>query len=120
VLWDAEYRKFMKRRRKVRITYSLPVLRLRAYWDQKGLCYWCKQPLHRDADERDPLQLTGDHLVPLHAGGKTEPGNIVAACRKCNSSRHPELNKKPYRNHDKVVMAGDPAGYSPFEVLKDR
>lgn len=110
----------MKRKRKIRITYSLPALRLRAYWAQEGLCYWCKQPMKKDADETDPLQLTADHLIPVYAGGKTAPGNIVAACRKCNSSRHPEMMRKPKRNHDKVAMWGDPKHYSPFEVLKDR
>jgi 5-methylcytosine-specific restriction endonuclease McrA len=116
--YDAEWRKFMKRRRKVRVTHSLQALRLRAYWAQSGKCWWCKELLHRTSDASDPLQLTADHLIPLHAGGKTAPGNIVAACRKCNSGRHPELNKKPLRLHDKVKMWGDPKTYSPFEVLR--
>jgi hypothetical protein len=46
--------------------------------------------MKEDAAEGDPLRLTADHLIPLHAGGETRPGNIVAACRKGNGSRHRE------------------------------
>ena len=31
--------------------------------------------------------LTQDHIVPLSSGGSDEPGNIVAACKSCNSSK---------------------------------
>lgn len=30
---------------------------------------------------------TWDHVVPVSAGGRTEPGNIVPACGSCNSSK---------------------------------
>jgi hypothetical protein len=53
-------------------------LHARAHQAQGGLCYWCKQPMKEDAPEGDPRRLTGDYLKPLHAGGETRPGNIVA------------------------------------------
>jgi 5-methylcytosine-specific restriction endonuclease McrA len=43
----------------------------------EGLCAYCPAP----AD-------TWDHVVPVADGGKTTPGNIVPACRSCNSSKH--------------------------------
>lgn len=30
---------------------------------------------------------TWDHIIPVAKGGKTVPGNIVPACRRCNSSK---------------------------------
>lgn len=42
-----------------------------------GDCFWgCGQP----ATERD-------HYIPLAEGGEHAPGNIVWACKPCNSSR---------------------------------
>lgn len=31
--------------------------------------------------------LTGDHVIPLAAGGTSDPSNVVVACRPCNSTR---------------------------------
>lgn len=28
-----------------------------------------------------------DHIVPLHAGGEHEPGNLTASCKDCNSRK---------------------------------
>lgn len=33
---------------------------------------------------------TWDHIVPVSAGGRTEPGNVVPACVSCNSSKRAE------------------------------
>jgi 5-methylcytosine-specific restriction endonuclease McrA len=96
---------------------TLRILRARAYREQGGLCYWCKTPMIRDADESNPLQLTGDHLIPLHAGGKTVPGNIVAACRGCNCHRHPELNRT---RGGATYSTGEAPSESPFAVLAGR
>ncbi|MBY3073419.1 HNH endonuclease [Rhizobium laguerreae] len=32
-------------------------------------------------------EMTIDHFVPVAAGGKTEPGNLVPCCRSCNSKK---------------------------------
>lgn len=91
------------------------ILRRRAFDAQNGLCYWCRQPMNLGATDDDPMQATGDHLVPLHNGGKTVPGNIVAACRKCNNERHPELASM---GGGVVAKAGDDSLRSPFEALR--
>jgi|SRR6516164_1854699 5-methylcytosine-specific restriction endonuclease McrA len=94
------------------------VLRDRAYVKQRGLCYWCKEPMALTTDSSNPRMLTGDHLVPYHNGGETKSGNIVAACRECNNNRHPYLNRVK-KNHDKRGWkVGDDTHRSPFEVLK--
>jgi 5-methylcytosine-specific restriction endonuclease McrA len=92
-------------------------LRLRdeACYKQHGLCYWCNQPMLTDVPDSDPRRMTGDHVIPFHAGGVTRHGNIVAACRKCNTERHPEYN---LRREDYVVSHGDDRRRSPFEILK--
>jgi 5-methylcytosine-specific restriction endonuclease McrA len=66
--------------------------------------------------QNHPLALTGDHLIPRYAGGLTKPGNIVAACFKCNTSRQVETNKP--RKTEAVFSAGDPRSLSPFARLK--
>jgi 5-methylcytosine-specific restriction endonuclease McrA len=111
----------MKRKRKKKVSYSLSALRLRAFYDQNEKCYWCGKQMLRVTKDNNPLKLTGDHLIPLYAGGKTRPGNIVAACLGCNSTRNSaETNRRSHRVHDKIAMWGDPTGYSPFEVLKGK
>lgn len=70
-------------------------------------CKYCGQR-HRMAD------LTYDHVVPRAQGGKTDWGNVVAACRDCNGAkrdRTPEqagmkLLRKPYR--PKTLPIGQP------------
>jgi 5-methylcytosine-specific restriction protein A len=32
--------------------------------------------------------LTGDHIVPLAAGGTSEPENVQVLCRSCNARKH--------------------------------
>ncbi|MEO1092226.1 MAG: HNH endonuclease [Pseudomonadota bacterium] len=41
-----------------------------------GLCAYCDEPA-----------TSWDHVAPVSSGGLTEPGNIVPACRTCNSSK---------------------------------
>ena len=58
-------------------------LRRSQWWKNqkaKGLCYYCKNKKH-------PSELTMDHLVPLVRGGKSKKGNLVTACKKCNSEK---------------------------------
>jgi len=42
-------------------------------------CFWC----HNKSDD-----LTLDHVLPLSRGGKHSKGNIVFACRSCNSAKN--------------------------------
>ncbi len=94
--------------------HQLRFLRQRAHWRQFGLCYWCFTGLHEDGPNSDPRQSTADHRFPMHAGGQTVPGNIVAACRTCNCERHPEMNRG---GGGLVATAGDSRGVSPFACL---
>ena len=46
----------------------------------QGVCHYCKK--------RFPAaELTMDHIVPVIRGGRSTKGNIVAACKECNSQK---------------------------------
>lgn len=49
---------------------------LRIYKRQRGLCFYCRQPLRKT--------FALDHVVPISKGGGNEPGNVVCACPQCN------------------------------------
>lgn len=58
-------------------------LRKTQWWARKraeGRCYYCRRKV-------TPGELTMDHIVPLIRGGKSTKGNIVAACKTCNSRK---------------------------------
>lgn len=58
-------------------------LRRTHWWNNKidkGICYYCRSKVGRE-------QLTMDHVVPLSRGGKSKKGNIVPACKACNSKK---------------------------------
>ncbi len=58
-------------------------LRASQWWKRqiaRGQCYYC----HR---KTPPAELTMDHRVALIRGGKSTRGNVVAACRECNSRK---------------------------------
>ena len=108
-----------RRRYKGPVQYSLQALRESAARRQGNLCYWCKEPMVPCSleNEGNPSMVTAEHLIPKHAGGETKPGNIVAACAKCNHHRHPELNKAKGGGTMRVTV-GEDVPSSPFEVLK--
>ena len=47
-------------------------------------CFYCGGH-HRDSP------LTIDHIIPIHQGGRHAIGNLIPACRSCNSSKHASL-----------------------------
>ena len=49
--------------------------------NQKHRCLYCRK---RFTQKRQP---TIDHVIPLTKGGRHDAGNIVAACRPCNSAK---------------------------------
>ena len=58
-------------------------LRRTRWWRNRlarGVCHYCGGTF-------TPDQLTMDHLVPVTRGGKSTPGNVVPACRDCNSRK---------------------------------
>lgn len=74
---------------------------------QADRCFYCDQPMWRGSDadfcarfgitpRRAALfQCTAEHLVARSDGGGNGAGNIVAACRFCNGTRHRARVPKP-------------------------
>ncbi|OLD37317.1 MAG: HNH endonuclease [Candidatus Rokubacteria bacterium 13_1_40CM_2_68_8] len=58
-------------------------LRQSQWWKRRvadGVCYYCRRSIGHRA-------LTMDHLVPLGRGGRSTRGNVVPACKECNSKK---------------------------------
>ena len=58
-------------------------LRASAWWKRRisdGVCYYCRRGV-------GPAALTMDHLVPLGRGGSSVRGNVVPACKDCNTRK---------------------------------
>ncbi len=58
-------------------------LRTSQWWKRrcaKGICHYCEK-------NTPPNELTMDHIVPLVRGGKSTRGNIVPACKTCNTRK---------------------------------
>lgn len=71
-------------------------LRKSQWWLQKiqeGVCHYC-------GGKFTPEEITMDHIVPVSRGGKSAKGNIVAACKPCNS-------KKKYYTPAEIILRED-------------
>lgn len=58
-------------------------LRKTQWWQQKianAECYYCHRIL-------TPKEATMDHIVPISRGGRSTKGNIVVACKQCNTDK---------------------------------
>ena len=58
-------------------------LRASQWWKRRiadGVCYYCRRPV-------GIRTLSMDHLVPLGRGGRSVRGNVVPACKDCNSKK---------------------------------
>ncbi len=58
-------------------------LRDSQWWKRKrssGICYYC-------GGKFKPAELTMDHLIPIARGGRSVQGNVVPACKDCNSKK---------------------------------
>ena len=58
-------------------------LRASQWWKRrcaKGRCHWCNRPTPAG-------ELTMDHIVPISRGGKSTKGNLVPACKTCNTQK---------------------------------
>lgn len=60
-----------------------PERRLAIYIRDGFSCAYCGSDLKNAA----PADVTLDHLTPRSEGGSNVSGNLVTACRSCNSSR---------------------------------
>jgi 5-methylcytosine-specific restriction protein A len=58
-------------------------LRASRWWQnllQGTTCYYCSKAIKK-------LDVTMDHIVPIAAGGKSTRGNVVPACKDCNTKK---------------------------------
>lgn len=58
-------------------------LRRTRWWKNKlahGVCHYCGGTF-------PPEELTMDHLLPIARGGRSTRGNVVPACKECNSRK---------------------------------
>jgi 5-methylcytosine-specific restriction endonuclease McrA len=58
-------------------------LRQSQWWKRRrssGRCHFCGRKF-------PPRELTMDHIVPIVRGGKSTRGNVVPACKECNSKK---------------------------------
>jgi len=62
-------------------------LRETQWWKRrlaKGICHYCGK-------QTPPRLLTMDHVVPIARGGRTTKGNVVPACKACNTKKKQSL-----------------------------
>ena len=58
-------------------------LRQTQWWQNQlsaGVCHYCGKTFSAQ-------ELTLDHIVPVARGGKSTRGNVVPACKPCNSDK---------------------------------
>ena len=58
-------------------------LRATQWWKRRiadGVCYYCRRRVGHG-------MLSMDHIVPLGRGGRSVRGNVVPACKDCNSRK---------------------------------
>lgn len=58
-------------------------LRKTRWWQNRlaqGICHYCGGSFR-------PEDLSMDHIVPIIRGGKSTRGNVVPACKECNSRK---------------------------------
>jgi len=62
-------------------------LRGSQWWKRRiadGVCYYCRRRV-------GIRTLSMDHIVPLGRGGRSVRGNVVPACKNCNSQKQSML-----------------------------
>jgi 5-methylcytosine-specific restriction endonuclease McrA len=62
-------------------------LRKTQWWKRKcgrGICHYCNGTF-------PAVKLTMDHIVPIGRGGKSTKGNVVPACKDCNTNKKHRL-----------------------------
>jgi 5-methylcytosine-specific restriction protein A len=77
-------------------------LRDSQWWKRRispGVCYYCRRQVGHAA-------LTMDHIVPLGRGGTAIRGNVVPACKDCNTRKRAMLPIE-WREYLDRLAAGD-------------
>jgi hypothetical protein len=85
----------------MREVHRLCILRDQAFHKQGGRCHWCGCEMVKGSDHQGhPQELTGDHVVPLWAGGKTVAGTVPwcsSAAARQSPSRSPQARAQGRR-----------------------
>lgn len=98
---DLIYYHNLRRRKKVRLTFSITKQEINQIYERDGCCIYC------GSDEN----LTLDHIISVDVGGHTVFNNMVVACQSCNSSKRNkdvfewcDLNNVPVPNIIKELI----------------
>jgi 5-methylcytosine-specific restriction endonuclease McrA len=78
-------------------------LRQSPWWKRRiaeGVCFYCRRRMARAA-------LTMDHVVPLGRGGRSVRGNVVPACKDCNTRKKSLLPVEWQEYLDRLARADD-------------
>ncbi len=78
-------------------------LRQSQWWKRrcaKGRCEYCGR-------ETPAAALTMDHIVPIARGGRTTKGNVVPACKDCNTKKKQLLPMEWERYHQSMRSRSD-------------
>jgi 5-methylcytosine-specific restriction enzyme A len=79
-------------------------LRASQWWKRRistGICYYCRRRVGRAA-------LTMDHIVALGRGGTSVRGNVVPACKDCNTRKRALLPIEWREYLDSLADRDDP------------
>ena len=66
----------------------IPTYRTAAFLAQRGLCFYCRQPMAPASAQAAITRCTAEHLRPKVEMGRNQKDNLVAACWYCNHQRH--------------------------------
>ncbi len=78
-MFDTADEKFVKEQKD-----EAKALRKSRWWQNKiaanCTCYYCQKPMKK-------TEVTMDHIVPIARGGRSTKGNVVPACKDCNTKK---------------------------------
>jgi len=87
-------RKNARRRSAPRAASAWQKLRAQVLGEEPN-CWVCDQPIDPAIAWPDPMSGSGDHVVPLEAGGaQLDRDNVRAAHMRCNQQRHTEWKRQ--------------------------
>lgn len=83
---EAIYRKNMSRRSKKSNVRFTPHERKSILERDNYICQCCGINVHNEK-VNNPTKAHIDHIIPLDAGGNSEPDNLQVLCRTCNTTK---------------------------------
>jgi len=93
--------------------------------EQAGRCYYCnRECVPTDSrkmtnEEQSDDLFTIDHIEPRSKGGRTDRGNSIGVCRKCNTEKGDDtVAQWKERIYEEKLLAQDfETVYDPFGIL---